>query len=45
MGQLPDFGPLLLWLAAVCVGLGVALAFAIPWLWGVLKPLLHALIA
>jgi len=36
---------LLFWLIAVCIAIGVGLAFAVPWLWQLVKPLLHALTA
>lgn len=29
-------------IAAIGLCVGVALANAVPWLWGILKPLLHA---
>lgn len=41
----PDIDRFIAYLAVVCVIVGVALAFGIPWLWSLVKPLLHAVTA
>lgn len=40
--MLPDLKGFFIMLVVVGVLFGVALAYGIPWLWSVLKPLLHA---
>lgn len=40
-----DFWQFVVVFAAICVGLGAALMVAIPWLWSLIKPLIHALTA
>ena len=45
MGPLPDMKALMAAFVVVGVLVGVALATGLPWLWGLLKPLLHALTA
>jgi len=40
-----DFAKSIILLALVCVAIGALLAYAIPWLWSLLKPLLHAMTA
>ena len=41
--MIPDLKGMFVAMAIVCIVIGVALAYAIPWLWDVLKPLLHAM--
>jgi hypothetical protein len=45
MGPLPDMKGAILAFAVVCALIGVALAYGVPWLWGLVKPLLHAVTA
>lgn len=45
MGNLPDLKGLVIGFAVVCVALGAALVFALPWLWSFIKPWIHALTA
>lgn len=40
-----EFAKAIIFLALVCVAIGAALAYALPWLWSVLKPLIHAVTA
>lgn len=37
-----DFRGLFIGIALVGVGFGIALMLVLPWLWSLLKPLLHA---
>lgn len=45
MGQLPEMRGLFVTLIVACTLLGVALGYAIPWLWSIVRPLIHALTA
>lgn len=41
----PDLKGFIAGLVIAGIVVGVALAFIIPWLWGVVKPILHAITA
>ena len=45
MGPLPDFKGLVVGFGVVCVVVGAALAFVLPWLWNLIRPWIHALTA
>lgn len=32
-------------LVIVCIILGIVIAYGVPWLWGLIKPIIHALTA
>jgi len=40
-----DFGVMFAGIAIAGAVIGVALAYVVPWLWGIVKPLIHALTA
>jgi hypothetical protein len=43
--MLPDLKGFIVALIVVGVALGVVLAYGVPWLWSLVKPLLHAITA
>ena len=43
--MIPNLDGLFVAAAVACIAIGVALAYAVPWLWSLPKPLIHALTA
>jgi hypothetical protein len=40
-----DIGAIFIWLIVVGAVIGFVMAYAIPWVWSLVKPLIHALTA